>query len=238
MPVPSTKISRRPLHDELAQLLRAMIVGGKLSPGRRISEQALCVRFGVSRTPLREALRVLSAERLVRFLPNKGAVVVRITAKEADDLVAVLGILQAFAGELACAAMDEPTMTKVLSLHNQMVAHFRRDEKRAYLELNHAIHEAIVSASGNEALIEIHRMLETRLGGVLSAVHRPPTRRNEAVEEHERMMAALESRDGAAFARIARQHIRHKKEIVSEAFDIRDRRSSVAERVGDGAVQT
>jgi DNA-binding GntR family transcriptional regulator len=101
-----------------------------------------------------------------------------------------------------------------------MVAHFRRDEKRAYPKLNHAIDEAIVRASGNEVLIETHRMLETRLSGVLSAVHRPPTRWNEAVEEHERMMAALEGRDGAAFARVARLHIRHKKEIVSEAFDV------------------
>jgi DNA-binding GntR family transcriptional regulator len=73
------EILRKTLHDELAGLIRVMILDGELTPGQRIPEQALCVRFGVSRTPLREALKVLSVEKLVRLLPNRGAMVVRIT---------------------------------------------------------------------------------------------------------------------------------------------------------------
>lgn len=217
-PMLSSKISRRPLHDELAERLRTMIVEGQLIPGKRISEQALCTRFGVSRTPLREALKVLSAERLVRLLPNKGAVVVRITSKESQDLVAVLGILEAFAGELVCAVADDRTVAEIRSLQNRMVEHFRRDERRAYMELHHAIHDALIAATGNGVLIETYRMLKTRIRGVLSIVRDPPAGWNEAVEEHVRMMEALEARDGTTLARLARRHVRDRMASVDEAL--------------------
>jgi DNA-binding GntR family transcriptional regulator len=225
MPTPRTKLSRRPLYDELAELVRNMIISGQLVPGHRIPERALCIRFGVSRTPLREALKVLSAERLVRLSPNKGATVACITPKEAEDLIAVLGILEAFAGEVACAVIDERTVADIRALHNRMVEHFRRDEKRAYIELNHAIHETIIKATGNQVLIEVHQMLETRISRVLSVVRKPPIRWSEAVEDHERMMEALETQEAATFALVARQHIQHKVEAVREALEILKRKS-------------
>src|ERR1700761_9470863 len=98
----SVVIPRKPLHNELASLLRTMIFKGELRPGNRISEQRLCTRFGVSRTPLREALKVLSAEGLVHLLPNKGATVVRVTRKEVEEIIPILGTLEALAGEMAC----------------------------------------------------------------------------------------------------------------------------------------
>jgi DNA-binding GntR family transcriptional regulator len=123
------EISRKTLHDELAGLIRLMILNGNLSPGQRIPEQVLCARFGVSRTPLREALKVLSVERLVRLLPNRGAMVVRITPQEAEDLILVLGVLEAFAGELACARIDDRQLRDIRDMHDRMVEHFRQDER-------------------------------------------------------------------------------------------------------------
>jgi DNA-binding GntR family transcriptional regulator len=214
------RISRRTLHDELAGLIRAMIVDGELSPGQRIPEQALCTRFGVSRTPLREALKVLSVERLVRLLPNRGAIVVLITRKEVDDLIAVLGLLEAFAGEQACARIGDREIADIRAMHDRMVEHFRRDEKLPYVQLNRAIHEAIIKAAGNETLIEVHHMLYARLSSVLSAAHKPPPRWNDAVDDHERIMSALEAKDGAAIALIARRHLQHMAEVVHEALDV------------------
>jgi DNA-binding GntR family transcriptional regulator len=225
------EISRKTLHDELAALIRVMILHGELSPGQRIPEQALCTRFGVSRTPLREALKVLSVERLVRLLPNRGAMVVRITPKEAEDLISLLGVLEAFAGDLACARINERQLEEVRIMHNRMIEHFRRNEKWPYIELNRAIHEAIILAAGNEVLTEIYHMLKTRLSSVLSVARNPPPRWSEAVEDHQSMLEALEARDGAAMELIARRHTRHRTEMVREALDMFEGRSRAAAKV-------
>jgi DNA-binding GntR family transcriptional regulator len=227
----TAKISRRALHDELAQLIRAMIIGGELSPGQRINEQALCARFLVSRTPLREALKVLSAERLVRLLPNRGAVVACITHAEADDLMLILGVLMTLAAELACARMSEREVAEIRANYQSMIDDLQRGEKSSYLELDRAIHSAIFKAAGNTALADIHHLRETRLGSVLSVVDTPPPRWHEAVEDHRRMVEALEARDAAAFARIAREHTRHQAEVVRQALQALDRKSPTKPRV-------
>jgi DNA-binding GntR family transcriptional regulator len=224
------KISRRTLHDELSELIRAMIVGGELCPGQRIPEQELCPRFGVSRTPLREALKVLSVEGLVRLLPNRAAIVVRITRKEADDLVSVLGILEAFAGELVCDRIDKPAVAEIRAMYDRMNEFFRDGQKLAYLELNCAIHRAIIKAAGSETLAEVHHMLETRLNSVLSSARNPPPRWEEAVQDLGRMIEALESEDGATFALLAREHIQHTAETLNEAVNLAERNPTAARK--------
>jgi DNA-binding GntR family transcriptional regulator len=220
----TAKISRRALHDELAELIRAMIIGGELKPGQRINEQALCARFLVSRTPLREALKVLSAERLVRLLPNRGAEVACITHAEADELLLILAALNTLAAELACARMNEHDVAEIRTKYQAMVEDFHRDEKASYLDLDRAIHAAIFRAAGNTALIDLRRLLEIRLGSVLSLVHTPPPRWGEAVEDHRRMIEALEDRDAVAFARLAREHTRHQVEVVHQALQAWERK--------------
>src|SRR5215813_14718884 len=112
MPI-NTTIARRTLHEELLPRLNDMIIEGELNPGCRIPEEALCARFGVSRTPLREALKMLSVKGLVHLLPHKGASVVRITQKEAEELIPLLGILEAHASELACAKIVEAEVRRI-----------------------------------------------------------------------------------------------------------------------------
>jgi DNA-binding GntR family transcriptional regulator len=109
-----------------------------------------------------------------------------------------------------------------------MIEHFGRKEKWPYIELNRAIHEAIVLAGGNEVLTEIYHMLRTRLSSVLSVARNPPPRWSEAVEDHQRMLVALEARDGAAMELIARRHTRHRTEMVREALDMFESRSKSA----------
>ena len=226
----TAKIYRRALHDELAELIRAMIIGGELRPGQRINEQALCARFLVSRTPLREALKVLSAERLVRLLPNRGAEVACITPAEADDLLLILGVLNTLAAELACARINEHAIAEIRAKCQAMLQDFHSGEKLSYVELDRAIQTAIFKAAGNAALMDLHQLLETRLGSVLSSVHTPPPRWREAVDDHQRMIEALEDRDAAAFARLAREHTRHQAEVVHQALQAWERKLGAGPR--------
>jgi DNA-binding GntR family transcriptional regulator len=95
---------RRPLHDEIVGKLRDMIGEGELEPGARVPEKLLCMRFGVSRTPLREALKVLASEGLIDLYLNRGAVIATLEMSALEEIFPLLGHLEAMAGELACAA--------------------------------------------------------------------------------------------------------------------------------------
>jgi DNA-binding GntR family transcriptional regulator len=212
-------IHRRPLHGELATLVGDMIIRGELRSGSRIREQALCDRFGVSRTPLREALKVLSAQGLVCLLPNRGATVMRVTRADIDELLPILGTLLAFAGELACARIGDIEIEHIRALHDRMIQHCRRGEELPYMELDRSIQAAIFEAAANEALAEVSRMLQMRLYVTLSAPSKsPPLRWLDTIESHERMMESLEMRDGSRFALVARKHIEHKAEIMRQTL--------------------
>jgi DNA-binding GntR family transcriptional regulator len=151
-------------------------------------------------------------------------VVACITHAEADDLMLILGVLMTLAAELACARMSEPEVAEIRANYQSMVEDFQRGEKSSYLELDRAIHAAIFKAAGNAALADVHQLLETRLGSVLSVADTPPPRWREAVEDYRRMVEALEARDAAAFARIAREHTRHQAEVVRQALQVLDRK--------------
>jgi len=203
-----------------------MIIEGELRPGSRIAELRLCSRFGVSRTPLREALKVLSAEGLVRLLPNKGATVVRVTHKEVEDAIPILGMLEALAGELACERIDKERLEQIKSAHRQMVEHFQRGEKLPYHGLNRVVHEAIFEVADNKTLSETYNMLQARLSSLLVMGPKSPRQWAAAVDDHERMLAALEAGDGAQFAQIARGHVRRRGEVLHIALDMLEARAA------------
>lgn len=215
-------ILRNNLHHELATLLRNMIAQGALRPGNRIAEQQLCAQFGVSRTPLREALKVLSVEGLVHLLPNRGARVVHITRKEVEEIIPVLGALEILAGELACARNDNGAVAAIRTMHERMVEHYRNGEAQPYRKLNRSIHETIVSAGGNGTLVQTYNTIQTRLYMLTISTPDKPLRWAEAVEDHERMMVALETRDQALFAQTARRHMRYRAELFRRALDAQD----------------
>jgi DNA-binding GntR family transcriptional regulator len=145
-------LPRATLHDELTARLRALVIEGELAPGTRVPEKALCERFQVSRTPLREALKVLASEDLLELLPNRGAMVSRLTIADVEEVFPVMGALEALAGELACANITEEELAEVQALHYQMVLHYTRGELPAYFRLNQAIHEKILAAARNRAV--------------------------------------------------------------------------------------
>lgn len=181
-----------------------MIVEGDLKPGQKIPEPELCTRFGVSRTPLREALKVLAAEGIVQLLPNRGAVVAKITHEEIEQIFPIMGVLEALAGELACERISEEDLEKLRRLHKTMIGHYRRGEWLPYSKLNRAIHEAIFTAAGNASLSSIYQQLIIRIHAIRFVAKKTPERWDQAADEHEQMMEALERRDGKRLAKIMR----------------------------------
>lgn len=212
-------ITRRSLHGELVDLLHDMLLEGELTPGDKINEQALCTRFGVSRTPLREALKVLASNGLVILAPNRGASVARISPQEIDQLFPIMGSLEALAGELAAQNISNTAITQIRKMHDQMVRHYEAGEGAKYLKLNRAIHEAIFQAAGNAELTALYHTVMVRTHAVRFTAKKSPARWHEAVEDHVQIMAALEARDGPRLGALLKDHLRHKAGMVHESLD-------------------
>ncbi|MCB1495444.1 MAG: GntR family transcriptional regulator [Bauldia sp.] len=203
----SAPLTRRSLHDELVEGMRDMIIDGKLKPGEKISERVLTEHFGVSRTPLRECLKALAAEGLVQLVPNRGAVVARITEEEIDELFPILGALEALAGELACARLGDADLQRLRTLHGRMLDHFHYGEEGPYRRINRQFHQTLFDIAGNASLSEMYRQLLGRIHLVRFLVDKRETDWQKAVDDHERIMDALDRRDGQRLAVILKQHL-------------------------------
>jgi DNA-binding GntR family transcriptional regulator len=216
---PSESIQRRSLHDELVERLRALITDGELAPGEKIPERELCERFGVSRTPLREALKVLSSEGIVTLRQNRGAIVSALTREELDEVFPVMGALEALSGEIACRMITDSELASIRSMHERMVEHWQAGELQPYFRLNQRIHNAILDATRNQTLKSVYRSLSGRLMTARYLANMAPDRWAQAVAEHEEMINALQRREGARLAEILKAHLAHKLETVKDWLD-------------------
>jgi DNA-binding GntR family transcriptional regulator len=202
----SRRTPRPSLYQEIADIIRDRIVEGTLPAGSFVDEQALAEELQVSRTPVREALKVLAFEGLVDLFPNQGSYVTVITAEDARQLIELLAQLEGFAGELACRNGSEEMLKSLTRLHEEMLLAYQRGDKPTYFKLNQQIHEYIVAASGNRHLIEAHRNYTRRLRRIryISNVQRAAWA--QSVADHEAMLKALTARDAKATRRIMTKH--------------------------------
>jgi DNA-binding GntR family transcriptional regulator len=182
-----------------------------------VPERALCAELGISRTPLREALKVLAAEGHVVLLPNRGARAARLTRRDLDELFEVNGALEALAGELACRRITDAGIAAIEAMHRDMAAAFERRDLVDYYRANRAIHEAILAAAGNQALGGLYESVGARIRRARFVAPMPPGHWEVALLEHEAMLNALKRRDGAMLSAILKTHLKHKREEIERA---------------------
>lgn len=213
-------ITRRTLHDEVVSRMRDMIVDGRLVPGERIHEGRICESLGVSRTPLREALKVLASEGLIEILPSRGAIVRSFTPKDVWDTLLVIGYLEALAADLTCREASDEELAGVRRLHDQMMVEYARRNRMEYFKLNQAIHGAIVTLSKNDTLRALHENLQARLKRIRYVGNENPPQWQGAVDDHAEIIAALEARDGARLGAILRRHMDNTWTRVSQTLGL------------------
>lgn len=212
-----TRIARVTLHDAVVNQLRDMIVEGQLLPGTRINEGQVGASLGVSRTPLREAIKTLASEGLVEIVPAKGAVVRRFSEQDIREILQVLKYLEQAAARLACTHATDVEIKQIVQLHRQMLAHYKARNRLAYFKLNQGIHTAIVQASGNIVLAQTHEALQARIRRIRYVGNRGADRWAMAVAEHEEMIAALVARKAAKLAEVMGRHL---DETVDRVRDV------------------
>jgi DNA-binding GntR family transcriptional regulator len=211
-------ITRRHLHDELLERLRDLIIGCELRPDAKVPEKELCERFGVSRTPLREALKVLAYEGLVVLQPNRGATVSPLTLSDLEDLFPIYSRLEALAGELACHRCLDSEIAEIRTLHNEMVEQYRQRSRTRHFQLNEAIHTAIHSGARNPTLAAMLSSIASRIRRARVYANVTDERWADAIREHENIIAALEAREGARLAELLRGHMDNAFESIKQAL--------------------
>lgn len=195
------------LAEQVAARIRDMVIRGQLQPGERIVERRLCLSLGVSRTPMREALKLLRQDGLIEISRNRGARVAAYGAAEAECLFDVIARLEAMAAECFVRRADPGAVSRLEQLHQRMTQLYLDRQLDAYFDTNSTIHDLIVEGSGNPVLVESHRrlMLRARRGRYMAIMDE--ARWDQAMREHEALMAAIRAGVPDAAGVIWRNHL-------------------------------
>ena len=206
------------LHDETLSRLRDHIVEGNIPDGGRVPERQLCEMLGISRTPLREALKVLAAEGLVELLPNRGARVRQLSEHALAELFDVMGGLEALAGRLACEHITDAEIAEIERLHYEMYGYYLHRDMHGYFRINQLIHQKIVEASRNATLQGAYASFAGRIRRIRYSANfaRKRERWGEAMREHETILEALRRRAGSELSDILFTHLRNKRTAAVE----------------------
>jgi len=207
-------IPRAALHEQVAHRLRQMLVENRIQPGAKLNERELSEVLNVSRTPLREAIKMLAAEGLVELLPNRGAIAVELTEADVLNTFEVMAGLEAQSGELAAERITEAELAEIKAMHFEMLAAYTRRDLPNYYRLNATIHNAINAAAKNPVLASTYAQVNARLQALRFRSNQDEEKWKAAVKEHELMIEALSARDGAAMRNVLLRHLVNKREVV------------------------
>lgn len=209
-------IPRAALHEQVAHRLRQMLVENRILPGAKLNERELSEVLNVSRTPLREAIKMLAAEGLVELLPNRGAIAVELSEADVLNTFEVMSGLEAQSGELAAQRITEAELDEIKAMHYEMLAAYTRRDLPAYYRLNAAIHGAINAAAKNPVLTATYKQVNARLQALRFRSNQDGEKWSAAVKEHDMMIEALSARDPVAMRTVLASHLGNKLDVVIE----------------------
>lgn len=201
--------------EQVAEVLRDRIVKGELVAGARIVERQLSAELEVSRTPVREALKLLEADGLIDITLHRGAVVSDYRPEEALALFDVISVLESLAARRVCENMHPSTLQQLEDMHSAMLKHHDAGRLDDYFDQNTLIHDFIIQNSANPVLIRTHNrlMIRARRGRYLAILNR--SRLEQAIAEHNELMQAFRTADADMAAQVWEKHLRHTGETVA-----------------------
>ena len=207
------------IHEQTRNQIREMIVSGELVAGERIDEKLLSAQIGVSKTPIREALKVLAAEGLVDLRAKRGSRVVKPSPEAIQHLFSVIASLERLAAETVATHASQIEIAHLLDLHDQMIIFFNTGNREKYFDLNHQIHETIIKLTKNPELQRAHADLMTRARRPRFIAITSNRRWIESVKEHSLIMAAIELQDARTAGEILFRHVLKTGETYLEFFE-------------------
>jgi len=201
--IPLKKLQSETIADQLA----AEIISGNLPAGSKLDEHSLTERFGVSRTPVREALHALASRSLVDRIPYKGVLVASLSRPRVEQMFEAMGEIEGLCGRFAAERMTIGERAQLEILHNQMNELEEQKEIEAYEAANTIFHQSIYEATHNEDMIEIAQTLRLKLAPFRKSQLRAEKRMHQSSKEHDKIVTALLDRDAKAAEKALRRHM-------------------------------
>jgi DNA-binding GntR family transcriptional regulator len=211
---PVTPIVRTELHHEVLRRLSSMILRGELPPGSRLNERRCCEQLQVSRTPLRQAVKVLAFDGLVELLPNRGAWIAPLSVAETAGTFEVLALLERRAARHAAKRLSDAAIQELYRMHEAMLAYSREHDSENQLQVDLRIHRTIVEAAGNPVLANVHEGLAKKVERARYLASMPADRVRRSMEEHEAIIQAIGARDSPGLAAALYVHCVNTSEAV------------------------
>ena len=210
------RVIQNSLHHEVAAQLRERIFAGELVPGAFLDEVALAGQMDISRTPLREALKVLTAEGLVRHEPRRGCFVNQVTAKDLDEIFPVIALLEGRCAHEAALHASDADVERLQALHDKLGRHAKARRINEYYSVNFEIHEAIIALAGNRWLAQVIGDLRKIVKlARLQQLH-APGRLDQSLAEHMAVFAALKARDPEGAEAAMRTHLARQRTALRD----------------------
>lgn len=218
------------LRERIVETIRDAIIKGSLQPGERLTEPDLADRFGISRTPIREAFRQLESEGFLQVIPRKGALVTPITEKDVREFYEIKGILEGHAARVATERLTDKEIDRMETLNNLLGKYAEEGDQRNLFKAHNEFHEIFVRAAGNEKLSHlttnlVHQFQRFRIAlSIYGGIH-------NSIQQHKEIIAAFRARDADAADRLVRENARTGGELLlSEINRIRREEEEAAAR--------
>lgn len=218
--------------EEIADQLRRDILRGRLLPGAPIKERDNAAEMGVSRTPMREAIRILANEGLVVLRPARSPIVAKLSLKEVTDAIDVLSALEMLSVCLACEHASDAELAGIRAIERELAENYDRLEEVERFEIDMRFHVAIVRAAHNEALAETHMGYLSRMWRARFLSANKKRTRDRVLRQHEGIIAGLEARDAAAAQAELKAHLDALRANMREFFEAATRESGKTARAG------
>lgn len=208
----------KPLREVIFNTLREAIIVGELKPGERLMEVQLAEKMGVSRTPVREAIRKLELEGLVDMVPRKGAHVASLSVKDIMDVLEVRASLDGLATALSASRITEEELKDLKHVYTQFVNYAEKENLQGAIKKDVEFHEIIYRSSRNEKLIQIVNNLREQVHRFRVIYLKDYSSSKELIKEHADIYEAILSRDAELAEKVASRHIRNQEEAILKAL--------------------
>jgi DNA-binding GntR family transcriptional regulator len=200
-------IEKKTLHEEIANNLRELIMSGELHEGDKIKEDELCSSMGISKTPLREALRVLSVEGLIKLVPNRGSFVSTPTFEEIREMFDIMSVLEGICARTAAKKMSAKDLATLEKLHNRLENNFKRRAQREYIRINNQFYAFVQELAGNRTLNQIVNGLRQKILLYRYQSLNLPERFEQSIQEHRDLIKAFRKKDPKKVETLMRRHL-------------------------------
>lgn len=204
------------LRERILETIRDAIMTGALKPGEKVAEPELAERFGISRTPIREAFRQLESEGYLTVIPRKGAVVVSFTEKDVEEFYAIKGILEGHAARKACGKMGERDLERLVAVNDKLRRLAVDGDVKHYFKVHNDFHDIFLKAADNEMLYDLVTNLVNKFQRLRYASLRLPGRMRVSVEEHDKIIEAFRKRDADKAERLVRKNAEYGGKVLMD----------------------